>query len=279
MQTISGPTALGEIRQTLELLRKPNKAIEKLLLRYNKRVYSKLRKKRFDAKKTVEYARKKYLEFTFAVTPLVSDVQGAAEALGRMGFTTPLDVRTSVSRIIPIETRSSVYNSYFYREMRVSCRYQTTVVGKIKSSVVKPPGTTPKLARLLGFSWDEFLPTAWELVPYSFVIDYFTNVNSILSSRYASASYLAWRSTTEYSKREKLFQNKFVREITPATGRYTVSVERTHQTQDGMIRQTRVSIERYKGTPSIQFMLEMPSPKQLFNVAMLGSIFSKTNKR
>jgi hypothetical protein len=33
-----------------------------------------------------------------------------------------------------------------------------------------------------GFSPWEFVPTVWELIPYSFLVDYFTNIGGILSS-------------------------------------------------------------------------------------------------
>jgi hypothetical protein len=37
-------------------------------------------------------------------------------------------------------------------------------------------------AALFGFTPSEFIPTAWELLPWSFLIDYFTNIGDILSS-------------------------------------------------------------------------------------------------
>lgn len=36
------------------------------------------------------------------------------------------------------------------------------------------------IAEKLGFSPDQWLPTLWELVPYSFVLDYFANIGDIL---------------------------------------------------------------------------------------------------
>jgi hypothetical protein len=35
---------------------------------------------------------------------------------------------------------------------------------------------------LLGFRWEDFIPTVWELIPYSFLVDYFTNIGDVLSA-------------------------------------------------------------------------------------------------
>jgi hypothetical protein len=46
--------------------------------------------------------------------------------------------------------------------------------------------------RLLGVSWEDLIPTAWELIPYSFLIDYFTNIGDVLEGWSVHQSDLGW---------------------------------------------------------------------------------------
>jgi hypothetical protein len=44
----------------------------------------------------------------------------------------------------------------------------------------------------LGFSPDQWIPTLWELVPYSFVLDYFANIGDILYAANFPRSLIPW---------------------------------------------------------------------------------------
>jgi hypothetical protein len=45
---------------------------------------------------------------------------------------------------------------------------------------------------LFGFTPSEFVPTAWELMPWSFLVDYFTNIGDILTSSVTDTSSVRW---------------------------------------------------------------------------------------
>jgi hypothetical protein len=51
-------------------------------------------------------------------------------------------------------------------------------------------------AKLFGFSPDNFAPTIWELIPYSFLIDYFSNVGDIIEGWSQLGTRLAWCNRT-----------------------------------------------------------------------------------
>ena len=48
-----------------------------------------------------------------------------------------------------------------------------------------------------GFTIDSWAPTAWELLPWSFLIDYFTNIGDVISAGTVSRSSLAWSRRTQ----------------------------------------------------------------------------------
>jgi hypothetical protein len=48
------------------------------------------------------------------------------------------------------------------------------------------------LLRTFGISWQDVLPAAWELIPYSFLIDYFTNIGEVISGFSHGRAGLGW---------------------------------------------------------------------------------------
>jgi hypothetical protein len=46
--------------------------------------------------------------------------------------------------------------------------------------------------RVFGLSPEEFVPTVWELLPWSFLVDYFTNIGDILEAGATDTSTVAW---------------------------------------------------------------------------------------
>lgn len=107
-----------------------------------------------------------WLEYTYGWSPLVSDVHGALEGM-RKGFTDPVGAVKGYSRSsqLPRDSKSTFGNS--------PKRATGYVAGRVSN-----PGA--HLANGLGLLNPASL--AWELMPYSFVVDWFIPVGDVLSS-------------------------------------------------------------------------------------------------
>ncbi len=157
-------------------------------------------------KKGAAALRKLYLEYTYGWAPLLSDVGNLCDEM-----TKAQNIRVGVSGVgTSTYSRSPVVTDSFwlyssignYRktdraDLEFSVRYKGSLILVLgtKSSGPKRPS--------LGFNPEEFLPTAYELFPFSFVIDYVANVGDLITAyAYADAKFqYVFKNTRTISKR------------------------------------------------------------------------------
>jgi hypothetical protein len=72
----------------------------------------------------------------------------------------------------------------------------------------KPKLTTADKGETLGFSMREFIPTAWELLPWSFLVDYFADVGGFLDASTTDTSGVTWLCGTSVKTRKKRLVTK-----------------------------------------------------------------------
>jgi len=128
-----------------------------------------------------------WLEWAFGVAPLLADIEAAAGIL----YEPKVEIKTvkATDRGTAKITSSTVTSGSLWLNcatytvastilQKTSCR----AVGAIKCE--KPGGPNPLLgsASEWGLAFREFLPTAWELTPWSFLSDYFINIGDILNA-------------------------------------------------------------------------------------------------
>jgi hypothetical protein len=148
---------------------------------------------------------------------------------------------------------------------------QVTV--RFKGHLLAQPEMTPwDNFALFGFTPSEFVPTAWELLPYSFLVDYFTNIGDILSSSVTSTARLAWSNRTIRSLRVTL--------VTPVidminTDNANAGWSRINDNSSGgACTCTKSTISRTVGgleLPSLQFNLELGLGQGLNLAALIAS--------
>lgn len=118
-----------------------------------------------------------WLEYNFGVVPLLRDVQSAAELLashvsGDLYHTTAVGTATYANARSLNRNQGHPFNGVIVQDVRVrfKARYRLDSMSK---AVLSQTGITNPLA------------VAWELVPYSFVVDWFLPVGNYLQMLYA----------------------------------------------------------------------------------------------
>jgi hypothetical protein len=130
-------------------------------------------------KKASRTIAKRYLEFQYGVKPLCNDMIGSYNELKNAAMR-PMVLKGSVKRKTSGTHRykyssgSSVYTALADAESTL--RYFSKVSWR---AVLNPDGVKSTLTRN-GFS--NPLALAWELVPYSFVVDWWINIGEVLAS-------------------------------------------------------------------------------------------------
>jgi len=262
---LKGGVFLGEIRETISLLRHPLKIFELDTTKYLKKATSVLQKKISNRKKR-QAISSYYLEYTYGISPFLADIQGAGETLRRITS----QVKTSTVRTTRSATESGVNHavtgvvlgtamepgSFIVTKSRVT--YDSRFVSKIKVSFDK----TDPLGNL-GLGLSDFVPTLYELLPGSFLVDYFSNLGDIVQSASFPYSRIIF---TNIGSRISIV-NSIELAGSPVNNAST-SGEVSFQT--GTYKETRVTRDRLLlgdyHTPTIQF-----------NVPSLGHIFNALN--
>jgi hypothetical protein len=121
-------------------------------------------------KKGAKWTANNWLEFHFGWEPLVKDIGAAVETLQSQPGPKKISVRDRGIEdfLVPKSSYYGTQNHY---------KYDTGVAIRAKVSVSNP---NLYLANQLGFV--NPLSIAWELVPFSFVVDWFSNVGQVLNS-------------------------------------------------------------------------------------------------
>lgn len=182
---------LAEIRQTIESVIHPFKSLRKHVLSYFPKV-KKLRgryKKASDLKKALADA---YLEWTFGWKPLTFDIADGIVGLSNKRLPlTPIESHASAhytfaEGIYNSDLTNALYHAYGKVISVFSMRLKGVVNAYYKD------GTPPGIAQELQLLPEDFAPTAWDILPYSFVIDYFLNVGDVIRAFSFPSAALVW---------------------------------------------------------------------------------------
>jgi hypothetical protein len=271
-RAFSGGVFLGEPRETLRMIRNPAQGLRNILNSYMDSVG---RSKKRSPKNWKKNLSGQYLEYVFGIVPLVNDINEGMKAFRRL-TEEPAKVPVTgvgVMEYGPVPSRTETLMTTVpysvYPPVMIASRVAT------EKSVVRFRGmvwrrsraATVDKAALFGFSPEQFIPTVWELLPWSFLIDYFTNIGDVLEAGVVNQGDIAWTNVSSTVIRTQ----KYTESVAPASthaGWSSASVGGSpsfaHLERRTVTRSTPTSI----GIPTLT--LELPGrPAQFANMLAL----------
>lgn len=272
-----GGVFVGQIGKTFKMLVNPFGALKRGIADHYFRLSNRRRGVR-DKATLKRILAETWLETVFGWQPLLHDVSDAAKALARIYSDVPTNWETF--KVFAEETGSLpvVYGGpvdlgpglKFLTYTKKRFKFQCIYYGALKH-LDKDQASTylEQIVSLSGFDLRSWAPTAWELLPWSFLVDYFTNVGDIID--YYSTDFSNVKRSSKVERRVSITTNEMVADVA-STKTYFGSSLRSLSMQGGSGTAFKTNIIRYShsmpGYPGFRFELD-PSLRQIANMGAL----------
>lgn len=274
--TLNGIVTLGEISETIALLRNPLASLRSFTSKYQLLVKKQilLSKGKFvrDAEATI---RSLYLEYVFGIRPLINDINAIASIL--------VEDMDKPRRIRFVSTGSSVTSREVTQQVNVFSAFWSqrdlfvTEVG-VRYFVglsIEEQDLRKSYTSLLGFNPQQFVPSIYALIPFSWMADYFMNLKAIIeASTYLSLSLSYCAKTTKVNR--NTFRTNLPN-IAQTRLAYSTLVSMTGDAGSSLA--SSITVSRRKATLTIpKFQVKLPDSWQswLNMAAVFGGFKSLT---
>ncbi len=191
--SVQGLAFIGEIQQTLSLLRNPIEALTKYAQRR--------RPTKLGAAGAVS---SEYLAYVFGVLPLMHDIEGIIDALFRLVNERETARGHAADGTTVTSTPTSIFSDSVITGVFMQEIWEESI--DVRAGVLYAfEGRT--LVDSLGVSLRDIPAAMWELLPWSFVVDWFSNVGKVISACTAAisneflAQWLTVKRTTTYTRK------------------------------------------------------------------------------
>jgi hypothetical protein len=283
----------GELHETLYMIRHPFSALYKDTLLFSKKVkklserkvvfraVKRNKGKAFKLNDLIEAVSDLYLEFTFGARPLVQDIDDGMKALSRKFLAVPtfpvgVSVKDGHLSSQALKNQSNANSGFIFNN--TSTQFYSDSV-RINGAIKLTPNDV-KTACGLNVSdpafWLDFVPSAYELVPWSFILDYVSNVGELLDAATFLKSDLAWAC-------EVIHQSVLVtRDITITSCPNAVPFPFGVLIQNGVpfqARNTTFSRNPYFGDLGTSVMWRGPSLLHNINIGALIASFGSSSEK
>lgn len=200
-----------------------------------------------------------WLEYAFGLAPLISDTKKAAEALARWQFENTEDfhprskviARGQSQKATSVSQAGNPNNTWAVGMNNTKTVTDTRVqyVIGLSASVTAAYGSNERLIELLGFRPMDFIPAVWEVVPWSWLVDYFTNVGDILNAAATSTAGITWisKTVTQVTTRESVMPLDWKRTQQVAASAGWDSLQPISGTHLGTSKTVRTTVNRTVG--------------------------------
>lgn len=201
LREFSGGPFVGELRQVVQLIHSPAYALRNGLDAYvstvKKAVARDWRNKRSVIKKRAADA---WLTTVFGIQPLLKDLDDGCKALAN--FTTyrqdyakyGAEAEEEFLQLLQTIQYAPISGAKINITRRVVENQSVRYYGQVRIQSQFPTGNIDH--NQFGLGLDEFLPTMYEMCPWSWLLDYVSNLGDIINAASFPYCHLAWMSKT-----------------------------------------------------------------------------------
>lgn len=261
----------GEFVQTLRMIRRPFRSLRRGIDDYLDYVGNVGR--RLPKQQRPSFVRRTWLEYSYGWAPLISDCGNAVDAFyasqivrpvhqmvrGR-GRETLVGSETAMPLIAPVLSQST--SGRVLNTSEVDAKFYG-VYSSVGTGLARD-------AANWGFRPSEFVPTIWELIPYSFLVDYFSNIGKVIESWSYRNIGAKWISKTLVQKNTKVYFGLKTAHLKTLGNSYTYE----HQSKPGsaIVTHKIINRDRNAGQPLPSFGVKVPGKwYQWVNIAALSA--------
>lgn len=194
-----GGMLLGEIRDTIAQIKRPLNGIRTGVDRYRRHVKKRATyrsgKPKFDNLRNLsQMVSDTWLEYSLGWKPFAADVKGAVDRICDWSGEDLNDSKEisgyGEETVSSVQKRShsTTYLGPFLMDEVATYTVKVKCAGRVGTRA-NAIGYT---AQRIGLDPSEYVPVVWELIPYSFIVDYFVNVGDIISAYSFNRSSIWW---------------------------------------------------------------------------------------
>lgn len=201
--SLQGLVSAGELGESLRLLNSGGKNLRRGFTDYLNDITRIAR--RSSPRHLMSTVGQRWLEWSFGWKPIISDIEDAASAVSAIvrGTDPRILVRSGTTSSQNVTTTLDTYTIPGY-DLDVTSMRRYTYGCKMYGCVSVTLNPYLAAAHQFGFELDEFIPTVWELIPYSFLADYFVNLGAIVSAYAVNTSNVKWMNFGELRRADLL---------------------------------------------------------------------------
>lgn len=197
-----GGQFLAEFHKTVSMMKRPAKTLRDGIDVFYSTHFKWLKGKAYNANPvTLNRAlADTYFEWVFGVRPLISEISAIADAATAYF---PSEIKRITAKSLSATCTSTTgANGVANLSATSSWSEDLTVLAEskrvcgLRRQLLGDLNQFEKVKALGGFDLRSVVPTVWELVPHSWLIDYFVNVGQLLEASAACTADVAWWSST-----------------------------------------------------------------------------------
>jgi len=197
LTTFQGGIFVGQIKELIHSVRHPLQALRSGLSKHLELVAKRAKRIR-KLKNMRDMVANTWLETAYSIRPTLSDIDDGAKAIADFVVDpNSQEFKTLTARGYDEHATDAVItdwsmSSSSYYDVRARCFRRRSYTVKYLACIGVSPSVRSTAFQKFGLNMANFIPTLWDLIPYSFVADYFTNIGDVMNGLANLSSNVRW---------------------------------------------------------------------------------------